>query len=104
MTKLDVGRNQLQLAGPDADNQIVDNPGSLQLVASSGRRNHGNHKKDGHLVPTKQNLSSMSSLKRIGRLIPFGAGQVESRNQLHRLSGHDSLLLINPTNMNNIWY
>jgi serine/threonine protein kinase len=99
ITKFDVGSNPLQLSSSDVDPKILDNPGSLQLVT---HRDYGTHPpKDDYFIPSTRNLSSMSSLKRIGRLIPYGAGQVESRNQLHRLGGHDSLLYVNPTNMNN---
>ncbi len=98
ITEFDVGRNPLQLSSSDVDHQILDNPGSLQLVTQNGRDYGIHQKKDDHFVPTKRNLSSMSSLKRTGRLIPYGAGQV---NQLHRLGGHDSLLFVNPTNLNN---
>lgn len=100
ISKFDVGRNQLQLASSDPDHGTLDNPGSLQL-AQTGRGKGFDRKDDQQLVSTKPILSSMSSLGRIGRFIPFGAGKVASRNQLHRLGGHDSLLFINPTNMVN---
>jgi serine/threonine protein kinase len=100
ITKFDVGRNQFQLPSPDNIHNTLSNPGSRQLVAQHGR-DHGIYKADDHLASTKPNLSSMSTLKRIEGLIPFGARQVESRNQLHRLGGHDSLVLINSPNMNN---
>ena len=100
ITKFDVGRNQFQLPSPDNIHDTLSNPGPLQLVAQHGR-DHGIYNADDHFASTKPNLSSMSTLKRIGGLIPFGARQVESRNQLHRLGGHDSLVLINAPNANN---
>lgn len=106
ITKFDVGHNPLRLENSDASHLEVSdkmgNPLSLHVAVEHVLDDHAIRKSEKRFVSLKPSLLSMPLLKRIGGLIPFRAGQVESRSQIHLLGQHDSLLFIdNSPHMNN---